>query len=104
MDSSEQALQDKMAICRAPQEFGVDTPIAPPRTGDEGGETPFREYSLHFKMALVLRGVPGGWAGISTLAYRVWPVTTLALSFRCNGLIGPLHIMALAFPASPASH
>ena len=67
MASSDQVLQDKMAICRAPQEFGVDTPIAPPWTGDEGGETSFSEYSLHFKMALVPRGVPGDGRG-----YRRW--------------------------------
>ena len=45
--------QDKMKISRASQAFGVDTPIMPPRPGDEGGETPFSEYSLHFKTALV---------------------------------------------------
>ena len=86
MDSSEQVLQDKRVICRA-QEFGVDTPIAPPRTGDEGGETPFSEYSLHFKMALVPQGVLRGWAGAG---YR----RTLALGFgrrvsrvgRCTSL------------------
>ena len=35
----------------------VDTPTVPPltgdETGDEGGVTPYGEYSLHFKMILV---------------------------------------------------
>ena len=53
MDSSEQVLQDKMTICRASQEVGVDMPVMPPRTGDEGSEAPFSEYSLHFKTGLV---------------------------------------------------
>ena len=78
MDSSEQVLQDKIAICRASQEFGVDTPIAPPRTGDEGGETPFSEDSLHFKMALVPWGLAGG--RLSTLALALVTRTGLAVA------------------------
>ena len=75
MDSSEQVSQDKMAICRASQEFGVDTPIAPPRTGDEGDETPFSEYSLHFKMAMVPRRGPRGMGGgrlSKDVGFGVW--------------------------------
>jgi len=47
--NSEQVLQDKMAIIRESRAVGVDTPITPQLTGDEGGETPSSEYSLHFK-------------------------------------------------------
>jgi len=54
---SEQVLRDKMAIIRGSRAFGVDTPITPQLTGDEGGETPCSEYSLHFKC-------PWGWAGV----------------------------------------
>jgi len=35
--------------------FGVSRPVARPRTGDEGGPTPYSEYSLHFKTTLVPR-------------------------------------------------
>jgi hypothetical protein len=49
MADSEQDLQDKMAIRRACRAFGVDTPITP-QTGNEDGETPLSEYSLHFKV------------------------------------------------------
>ena len=59
MADYEQALQDDRGISRASTTFGVDTPIAPPLTGDEGGQTPFSEYFLHSKVTLV----PQGWAG-----------------------------------------
>jgi len=64
MADCEQVLQDRMAIYGAFRAFGVDTP---PLIGDEGGETPLSEYSLHFEMSLVPRE---GWAGgkLSTLA------------------------------------
>ena len=65
MDNPGQVLQ---AMSRASRTFGVDTPVTPPRTGDEGNETHFSEYSLHFKMALVPRGCHRGWAGGWTLA------------------------------------
>ena len=56
MADYERVLRDKMAISRTSQ-FGVDTPTVPPltgdETGDEGGATPYGEYSLHFKMILV---------------------------------------------------
>jgi len=58
--NSEQLLQDKMAIIRGSRAFGVDTPITPQLTGDEGGETPSGEYSLHFKCHW-------GWAGVRLL-------------------------------------
>jgi len=60
MADPEQVWLDKMAISRACRAFGVDTPITPALTGDEGGERHLSEYSLHFKMSLVPLG---GWAG-----------------------------------------
>ena len=40
--------------------FGINTPTAPPltgdETGDEGGETPSSEDSLHFKIIFVFQG------------------------------------------------
>ena len=73
MDNSGQVSQDNMAISRISRAFGVGTPVTPPRTGDEGGEAPFSEYSLHFKMTLVARGCPGGWGGL-TLALGLSPL------------------------------
>ena len=46
-------LQDEMTISLVSRAFGVDTPITPPQTSDDGGETPSGEYSLDFKMAVV---------------------------------------------------
>jgi len=54
MADSEQALQDEMVFGPSTS-FGVDKPIAPLRTGGEGGELPSSEYSLYFKMTLVSR-------------------------------------------------
>lgn len=59
MADSEQALQDDTGISRALTAFGVDTPMAPPWTGDGGGQTLPSEYFLHFKVALV----PQEWTG-----------------------------------------
>ena len=59
MADSGQVFHDDTAISRALAAVGVDTPIAPPMTGDEGGQTPSSEYFLQFEMALV----PQGWAG-----------------------------------------
>ena len=53
MDGPGQALQDKTVISPAPREFGVDTPVTLPRTGDNGDETPSSEYPLNFKIVLV---------------------------------------------------
>jgi hypothetical protein len=57
MADSEQELQGKMLISRPSRRFGVDTPITPPRPGDEGGETHLSEYSLYFEVALLCRGM-----------------------------------------------
>ena len=35
--------------------FGLDTPIAPPRTGADGDKTRLSKYCLYFKMILVLQ-------------------------------------------------
>lgn len=59
MADSEQALQDDTGISRELTAFGVDTPMAPPWTGDGGGQTLPSEYFLHFKVALV----PQEWTG-----------------------------------------
>ena len=66
MADCEQVLQDRTAIYGACRGFAVDTPITPPLTGDEGGETPLSEYSLHFEMSLVPRGDGRG------ASYRRW--------------------------------
>ena len=57
MADSGQAFQGDTAIYRALAAVGVDTPIVPPLTSDEGGPTPSSEYSLHFEVAL---GAPRG--------------------------------------------
>jgi hypothetical protein len=98
MADSEQVSQHQMAICRACRGFGVDTPITPPLTGDEGGEAHLSEYSLHFKMALVPPG--DGRGRLATLALvgfghrglAVWPST---LGFENRGIPARM--------ASPAS-
>ncbi len=84
MDDSEQALQDDGGISRASTTFGVDTPIAPPLTGDEGGQTPFSEYFLHSKVTLV----PQGWAGAGhrTLV-NVWLAHGGSRVHACHTLI-----------------
>ena len=80
MADSEQAFQDDTAIYRALAVVGVDTPIAPPLTGDEGGQTPSSEYFLHFKVVLV----PQRWAGASHRRW-VW-VWSLVVCFGHCGL------------------
>jgi len=55
MADLEQALQEEMGMSGRWTAFGVSRPVARPRTGDEGGPTPYSEYSLHFKMTLVPR-------------------------------------------------
>ena len=55
MADLEQALQEEMGMCGRWTGFGVSRPVARPRTGDEGGPTPYSEYSLHFKTTLVPR-------------------------------------------------
>ena len=66
MADCEQVSQDRTAIYGACRGFAVDTPITLPLTGDEGGETPLSEYSLHFEMSLVPRGDGRG------ASYRRW--------------------------------
>jgi hypothetical protein len=57
MADFEQELQDKMFIYRVSRAFGVETAITPPRPGDEHGEAHLSEYSLHFEVALLRRGL-----------------------------------------------
>ena len=68
MADSGKAFQDDTAIYRALAAVGVDTPIASPLTGDEGGQTPSSEYLLHFKVVLV----PRRWAGVDHRWVWVW--------------------------------
>ena len=58
MANSKQVLQDKMAMSRASRVFGVDTAIAPPRTGG-GGRALCCEYSLHFPYDPGAAGIGG---------------------------------------------
>ena len=74
MADSAQAFQGDTAIYRALAAVGVDTPIVPSLTGDEGGQTPSSEYFLHFKEALGAPGRAGTdhrrWVWVSSLV--VW--------------------------------
>lgn len=68
MANSEQALQDEVGESPASTSFGafgvdVDTAAVPALIGDEGGETPFSEYSLYFKMTFVCHGSRIGGGG-----------------------------------------
>jgi len=56
MADLEQALQEEMGMCGWWTALGVSRPVARPQTGDEGGPTPYSEYSLHFKTTAVPRG------------------------------------------------
>ena len=78
MADSGQAFQGDTAIYRALAGVRIDTPIAAPMTGDEGGQTPSSEYFLHFKVASVPWdgreqtidvGFCHSWFGLIAVAY-----------------------------------
>ena len=51
----------------------MDTPIAPPLTGDDGGQTPSSEYFLHFKVVLGAPEIGGGRPSTLGLGFgRSW--------------------------------
>jgi len=103
-----QVLQDKIVTTRVCRAFGVDTPTTPLLTGDEEGEGPLSEYSLHFEISLV---PPEGWAGggdrrwlwVGHRGLVVWSFPTLVtrglqphihskLTRGDDGALGHIHI------------
>ena len=102
MADSGQVFHDDTAISRALAAVGVDTPIAPPPTGDAGGQTPSNEYFLHFE-------VPRRWAGqaidvgfglgtvFTLLPPGTWPGRSpgpLLSSLKLDSTLNPAHLKA----------